>query len=142
MSYVTKNYSTDGGDTLVIGGTLKVEAGATVEGLEGDGGAAAWADITGKPAVIAAGADQAAARTAIGAGTSSLAVATTAPAALDAAAAVGTGATAARADHVHALPAATALQLVAGTGGLAAGNLQVTLQALATRIATLEAAAG
>ena len=142
MSYITKNYSTDGGDTLVIGGTLKVEAGATVEGLEGGGGATAWADITGKPAVIAAGADQAAARTAIGAGTSSLAVATTAPAALAAAAAVGTGTTAARADHVHALPAATALQVVAGTGGLAAGNLQVTLQALATRIAALEAAAG
>lgn len=39
--------------------------------------AAAWADITGKPAVIAAGADQAAARTAIGAGTSSLAIGTT-----------------------------------------------------------------
>jgi hypothetical protein len=138
MSYITKNYSTDGGDTLVIGGTLKVEAGATVEGLEGSGGGStAWADITGKPAVIAAGADQAAARTAIGAGTSSLAVATTAPAALAAAAAVGTGTTAARADHVHALPAATALQVVAGTGGLAAGNLQVTLQALATRIAAL-----
>ncbi|TCQ79959.1 hypothetical protein EDF68_1032 [Ochrobactrum sp. BH3] len=137
-----KNYKTDGGDTLVIGGTLKVEAGATVEGLEGGGGATAWADITDKPAVIAAGADQAAARTAIGAGTSSLAVATTAPAALAAAAAVGTGTTAARADHVHALPAATALQVVAGTGGLAAGNLQVTLQALATRIAALEAAAG
>lgn len=141
MSYITKNYSTDGGDTLVIGGTLKVEAGATVEGLEGGGGATAWADITGKPAVIAAGADQAAARTAIGAGTSSLAVATTAPAALAAAAAVGTGTTAARADHVHALPVATALQVVAGTGGLAAGNLQVTLQALATRIAALEDAA-
>jgi len=136
-----KNYKTDGGDTLVIGGTLKVEAGATVEGLEGGGGSTAWADITDKPAVIAAGADQAAARTSIGAGTSSLAVATTAPAALASAAAVGTGTTAARADHVHALPAATALQVVAGTGGLAAGNLQVTLQALATRIAALEAAA-
>ena len=33
----------------------------------GGGGSVAWADITGKPAVIAAGADQAAARTAIGA---------------------------------------------------------------------------
>ncbi|MFC7067448.1 hypothetical protein [Brucella rhizosphaerae] len=137
-----KNYKTDGGDTLVVGGKLVIEDGATVEGLEGGGaGATAWADITGKPAVIAAGADQAAARTAIGAGTSSLAVATTAPAALAIAAAVGTGTTAARADHVHALPVATALQVVAGTGGLAAGNLQVTLQALATRIAALEAAA-
>ena len=49
-----KNYKTDGGDTLVIGGTLKVEAGATVEGLEGGGGGStAWADITGKPATFA-----------------------------------------------------------------------------------------
>jgi hypothetical protein len=40
-------------------------------------GAVAWDDITGKPAVIAAGATQAAARTAIGAGTSSLAIGTT-----------------------------------------------------------------
>lgn len=49
-----KNYKTDGGDTLVIGGTLKVEAGATVEGLEGSGGGStAWADITGKPATFA-----------------------------------------------------------------------------------------
>lgn len=37
-----------------------------------------WADVTGKPAVIAAGADQAAARAAIGAGTSNLAIGTTA----------------------------------------------------------------
>lgn len=47
------------------------------------------------------------ARTALGAGTSSLAVATTAPAALAATAAVGTGTTAARADHVHAIPGAS-----------------------------------
>lgn len=39
---------------------------------------AAWNDISGKPAVIAAGATQAAARTAIGAGTSNLAVGSTA----------------------------------------------------------------
>lgn len=36
-----------------------------------------WNDITGKPAVIAAGADAAAARTAIGAGTSNLTIGTT-----------------------------------------------------------------
>lgn len=36
-----------------------------------------WASVTGKPAVIAAGADAAAARTAIGAGTSSLTLGTT-----------------------------------------------------------------
>ena len=32
---VTKNYFTDGGDTLVIGGKLVVEEGAQVTGLEG-----------------------------------------------------------------------------------------------------------
>ena len=31
--YVTKNYMTDSGDKLVIGGTLEVEDGATVVGL-------------------------------------------------------------------------------------------------------------
>ena len=36
-----------------------------------------WGDVTDKPAVIAAGANQAAARTAIGAGTSSLVIGTT-----------------------------------------------------------------
>src|SRR5690606_25975958 len=68
--------------------------------------------------------DAAAARTAIGAGTSNLtigttattalagdtvipAASTTAPAALAAAAAVGTGTTFARADHVHAIPGAS-----------------------------------
>jgi len=40
--------------------------------------AATWANLSGKPAVIAAGADAAAARTAIGAGTSNLAIGTTA----------------------------------------------------------------
>lgn len=44
----------------------------------GGGEAVTWATISGKPAVIAAGADAAAARTAIGAGTSSLALGTTA----------------------------------------------------------------
>lgn len=42
------------------------------------GGSVAWGDITGKPAVIAAGANAAEARTAIGAGTSSLVIGTTA----------------------------------------------------------------
>ena len=35
---VTKNYFTDGGDTLVIGGKLQVEEGAEVIGIEGGGG--------------------------------------------------------------------------------------------------------
>ncbi len=33
MSYMTKNYNTDGGDTTVIGGKLIIEEGAQVEGL-------------------------------------------------------------------------------------------------------------
>lgn len=33
MSYVTKNYTTDGGDKTVIGGSLVFEEGASVEGL-------------------------------------------------------------------------------------------------------------
>lgn len=46
------------------------------------GGSVAWGNITGKPAVIAAGANAAAARTAIGAGTSSLVIGTTASTAM------------------------------------------------------------
>lgn len=41
----------------------------------GGGGPTAWDDIVDKPAVVAAGATQAAARTAIGAGTSNLTLA-------------------------------------------------------------------
>lgn len=33
MGYTTKNYSTDGGDKLVIGGTLEIAAGASVTGI-------------------------------------------------------------------------------------------------------------
>lgn len=33
MSYITKNYSKDNGDTLVIGGTLEIKESATVTGL-------------------------------------------------------------------------------------------------------------
>ena len=43
--------------------------GADPAGGGGDPVPVTWADVTGKPAVIAAGADAAAARTAIGAGT-------------------------------------------------------------------------
>lgn len=46
------------------------------------GGSVAWGNITGKPAVIAAGATATAARTAIGAGTSSLVIGTTASTAM------------------------------------------------------------
>lgn len=37
MSYVGKNYFTDGGDTLIIGGTLAIEEGAEVTGLPSGG---------------------------------------------------------------------------------------------------------
>ena len=33
MSHVGKNYTTDGGDTTVIGGSLVIEEGASVGGL-------------------------------------------------------------------------------------------------------------
>ena len=50
-THVTKNYFTDGGDELVIGGKLTVLEGAEVEGLSGGGGSytlpAATADKLG-----------------------------------------------------------------------------------------------
>jgi len=33
MGYTTKNYSTDGGDKFVIGGTLEITEGASVTGI-------------------------------------------------------------------------------------------------------------
>lgn len=125
-------------------------------GASSGGEATAWGDITGKPAVIGAGESQAAARAAIGAGTgngtSSLAVATTAPAPLAAAASVGTGTTAARADHVHALPTAAQIGAaatshnqaattvtVAASSGIVGANVQAVLADLAARIVALEA---
>lgn len=110
-----------------------------------------WTTLSGKPAVIASGADQAAARSSIGAGTgnSNLAIATTPPAALASSASVGTGATAARADHVHALPTAAqvgasptshnhAVTADAASGLEAAANIQALAVALSARIKTLE----
>jgi len=93
--------------------------------LEGSGegpSTVAWADVTGKPAVIAAGADQAVARTAIGAGTSSLAIGSTAS-------------TAAAGNHAHTATQVTATAIGPGT----ATNVQGILGELAARIATLEA---
>lgn len=67
--------------TLIdVGSGKSVKVADLVNG--GGGGSVAWGDITGKPAVIAAGADQAAARTAIGAGTSNLEIGTTATTAM------------------------------------------------------------
>lgn len=68
LVYATKLIDVGTGESISI---------ADVISGSGGGGSVAWADVTGKPAVIAAGADQAAARTAIGAGTSSLTVGTT-----------------------------------------------------------------
>ena len=45
---VTKNYSTDGGDTWVIGGKLIVQGGAEVEGIVGvEAQAAKQTDLAG-----------------------------------------------------------------------------------------------
>ena len=51
---------------------------ASIAATGGGGGPTAWDDITDKPAVIAAGDTQAAARSSIGAGTSNLSVGTSA----------------------------------------------------------------
>ena len=56
-SIVTKNYSTDGGDTWVIGGKLVIEDGAEVEGLNGagqTGGAAADNQAASNATAVAA----------------------------------------------------------------------------------------
>lgn len=65
----------------------KLTTARTINGVSFDGSAnisvpADWSSVTGKPAVIAAGADAAAARSAIGAGTSNLTLGTTAGTAL------------------------------------------------------------
>lgn len=62
-----------GTSNLVIGTT----ASTAMAGNTPIPAAATWANISGKPAVVASGADQAAARASIGAGTSSLAIGTT-----------------------------------------------------------------
>lgn len=79
--YLSQTLNTDG--TLKTGVVSEAKLDANVQSkLNASGGSVAWADITGKPAVIAAGADQAAARTAISAGTSNLALGTTGSTAL------------------------------------------------------------
>lgn len=92
--------------------------------LGGGGDAVTWGNLPGKPAVIAAGADEAAAREAIGAGTSNLTL--------------GSGANqAAAGNHSHAF------STLSGTVDDASGsNLQAILADLAARIAAIEAAAG
>ena len=85
----------------------------------GGGGATTWAEVTDKPAVIAAGATASAARTAIDAGTSDLAIGTTAT-------------TAAAGNHNHAVTADAA------SGLAAAANIQALATALSARIKALE----
>lgn len=111
-------------------GDVTDAAGAKVTG----GGAADWDSLTGKPAVIGAGADAAAARTAIGAGTSNLAVGTTAgtakagnwsPAAADVSDSTATG----RAVLTAADQAAARTAIGAGTSSLAIGTTAGTAAA-------------
>lgn len=93
-----------------------------------DGGAdntVTWDGVTDKPAVIAAGDTQAAARAAIGAGTSNLVIGTTAS-------------TAKAGNAVQTAAQTTATAIAPGT----ATNVQGILAELAARIAALEAAAG
>lgn len=81
-----------------------------------------WADISGKPAVVAAGADAAAARAEIGAGTSNLKV--------------GTAATDAKAgNYVPAWADITGKPTIPSVSGLAK---QADLDALVARVAALE----
>lgn len=109
----------------------------------GGGGATAWEDITGKPAVIGAGATQVAARTAIGAGTSSLVIGTASGTAVDAA--LNTTALAGKAptSHTHVGTAVTLTGYAIGTVALApvaaADTVNAAIAKLEKRIADLEA---
>lgn len=78
--YLSQTLNTDG--TLKTGVVSEAKLDANVQSKLNASGSVAWADITGKPAVIAAGADQAAARAAISAGTSNLALGATSTTAL------------------------------------------------------------
>lgn len=136
-------FASDTGE-LKRGNGVDAYADLSPIGGGGEAGAVAWGDITGKPVVIASGADAAAARASIGAGTgngnSNLALGTTAttakagdytPAWGDVS---GKPATFPPASH-----AATLVTVAAdATNGIAAGTAQVVLSALAARIKALE----
>ncbi|WP_266032601.1 hypothetical protein [Brucella intermedia] len=68
------------GTSKIFDGTLEKLINSIIDAVNAGGGgsSATWDTLEGKPTVIAAGADQAAARQAIGAGTSNLAIGTTA----------------------------------------------------------------
>ena len=72
------NYAPAWGDVTGKPTTFAPIIGNTATTAKAGNYAPTWAEVTGKPAVIAAGADAAAARTAIGAGTSNLTIGTTA----------------------------------------------------------------
>lgn len=120
-TYQTKNYETDGGNTWVINGKLTVGPDAVVEGIEAGGGAAAWADITGKPATFAPTIGTAAA-TALAGNTALLAI--------------GTTATTAKAGNAVQTAAQTTATVVSPG---AATNVQAILAELSARITALEA---
>lgn len=103
------------GDVLTFGPD-GVEWAAPTGGEGGTGGPVSWGDVTGKPAVIAAGPSATAARDAIGAGTSNLQI--------------GTGpTTAAAGDHTHS-QYATTTALTNGLAGKVAGVGISTVRAL------------
>lgn len=106
------------------------------------GGSVAWSDVTGKPAVIGAGATQAEARAAIGAGTSDLEIGTTATTAKAGNYAPAWGdVTGKPTTFPPAAHAATLVNVAAdATNGVAAGDAQAVISALAARIKALEEA--
>lgn len=112
----------------------------------GSGGDITSDQITDATAVgkdVLTAADAAAARTAIGAGTSTLNLSLTAPVALAATAAVGAGTTAARNDHVHPFPAQLATgRTIALSGGAVGTSTAFTGAANLTIATTLTAATG
>lgn len=109
------------GDVSGKPATFPLTIGTTATTAKAGNYAPAWGDVTGKPAVIAAGADAAAARTAIGAGTSSLQIGTTAS-------------TAKAGNAVQTATQTTATAVGTGT----ATNVQGILEELAARITALE----
>lgn len=75
---VMKATSAEAARTAIGAGTSNLTIGSTAQTAKAGNYTPTWNEVTGKPAVIAAGADQAAARAAIGAGTSNLTIGTTA----------------------------------------------------------------
>lgn len=141
----TKIYFKQGGDELVVGSGAKivVEAGGDIEGV-GDISAVNWTNLPSKPAVIAAGADEAAARAAIDAAVD------THDHAVDEDDASGLAAAA----DIQALAIALSARIKAvdthdhavvedaESGLAAAADIQALAIALSTRIKALEDAAG